>query len=102
MIAIPALKRTFSFKQPDRTSITLTTYGDEYLHFFITTDGIPVFETEKGVCYCDIINNELKITEINHPKELIKNYLLSTKRKHFFIFYKDYINKKKTKQTQKE
>ncbi len=97
MIAIPALKRTFSFKQPDRTSITLTTYGDEYLHFFITTDGIPVFETEKGVCYCDIINNELKITEIiaHEPSQRTNQELSLVNKKKTLLYFLQGLHQQK-------
>lgn len=62
--AIPALRNTFSFKQPDRTNIILTLCGDEYSHYYITSDEVPVFKTDKGICYGDIINNNLSISEV--------------------------------------
>lgn len=42
VLAVPAKKEFRTFRQADGSEITLSLSGDEFLHYYITTDGVPV------------------------------------------------------------
>lgn len=63
MLSIPALKKVSKIKQPDGTFLNVILCGDEYSHFFMTTDSIPVFETSFGFCYGRLENGTIAISE---------------------------------------
>ena len=48
--SIPAKKEWRIYQQPDGTSIELMLVGDEYFHFYVTRDDVPVVE-ESGCFY---------------------------------------------------
>lgn len=63
--AIPARPTQMNYIQPDGTLISLTLVGDEYSHFHLTDDGIPVFEIpEGGYVYAYIENGMLQLSGI--------------------------------------
>ena len=62
ILAIPAKRTLKSVRQSDNTTISILLVGDENVHFYITTDSIPVFETEKGYCYGYLKNDSLFIS----------------------------------------
>ncbi len=47
-VAIPAWPGKKTFVQPDGASITVTLVGDENLHYYCTTDGIPLVRLADG------------------------------------------------------
>ena len=51
MMAVPSKRITKTVVQCDNTTLSIMLVGDENIHYFITADKIPVFETEKGYCY---------------------------------------------------
>lgn len=63
MLSIPALKKFSKIMQPDGTFLNVILCGDEYSHFFMTTDSIPVFETSFGFCYGRLDNGTIAILE---------------------------------------
>lgn len=48
MSAIPARRTHKTITQPDGTQLTITLQGDEHLHYFTTTDGLPIVRTTDG------------------------------------------------------
>lgn len=48
MSAIPARRVHKTITQPDGTQLTITLQGDEHLHYFTTTDGLPIVRTTDG------------------------------------------------------
>ena len=65
--SIPALKKVSKIKQPDGNFLDVILCGDEYSHFFMTTDSIPVFETSLGFCYGNLVNGVVTISaELAH------------------------------------
>ena len=61
--SIPALKKISKIKQPDGTSLNVILCGDEYSHFFMTIDSVPVFETSFGFCYGSLVNGAVTLSE---------------------------------------
>ena len=61
--SIPALKKVSKIKQPDGNFLDVILCGDEYSHFFMTTDSVPVFETSLGFCYGSLENGAITISE---------------------------------------
>lgn len=66
--AVVAADKSFSYTQPDGSSIKLRLFGDEHNHYFLTPDSIPVFESEGVFYYGEISNGEIKISDV-----LVKN-----------------------------
>lgn len=66
LYGVPAKNITQSVKQPDGTELTLTLFGDEYVHWFQTPDGRPVLQaTDGSYRYADAgINGEILISDI--------------------------------------
>lgn len=63
--AIPAQPVKSVFTQPDGTTVDLTLVGDEYIHYHITKDRIPVFEAQDGSFRYGYIENDIfKISEV--------------------------------------
>ena len=62
ILAIPAKRTLKSVRQSDNTTISILLVGDENVHFYITTDSIPVFETNNDYCYGYIKNDSLFIS----------------------------------------
>ncbi|MCR5140857.1 MAG: M6 family metalloprotease domain-containing protein [Bacteroidaceae bacterium] len=46
--AVPALRTPVTVMQPDGRPITVVLTGDEWCHYYTTTDGKPVYQTEQG------------------------------------------------------
>ena len=63
VFSIPALKKVSKIKQSDGTFLNVLLCGDEYSHFFMTTDSVPVFETSLGFCYGSLENGAITISE---------------------------------------
>ena len=74
LFAIPSKRTSKSVIQSDETTITIQLVGDENVHFYITTDSIPVFETENGYCYGYMNNDSLFISNhiAHNPSERTK------------------------------
>ena len=74
LLAIPSKRTSKSVRQSDDTTISILLVGDENVHFYITTDSIPVFETEKGYCYGYLKNDSLFISNYiaHNPSERTK------------------------------
>lgn len=69
MMAVPSKRITKTVVQCDNTTLSIMLVGDENIHYFITADKIPVFETEKGYCYGYVDNDSLRISDfIAHEK----------------------------------
>ena len=92
MFSIPAHKKISKIKQSDGTFLNIILCGDEYSHFFMTTDSVPVFETLHGFCYGSLSNDTIAISDDlahNHSertdkekkyvenKNTIKNFLFN-------------------------
>lgn len=86
MFPIPALKKVLIIKQSDGTFLDVVLCGDEYSHFFMTLDSIPVFETSLGFCY-----GSLKYDSILISRELAHNRLERTDREKKYFDSKDAI-----------
>lgn len=70
VFAVPALYKAFTVKQADGKNLSVVLYGDEYFHYYLTIDSVPVFKTENGYCYGYILNDEVKISkELAHNKD---------------------------------
>lgn len=41
-IAVPAPRHTYQYTQPDGTEVSLTLVGDEFCHYYLTDDNLPV------------------------------------------------------------
>lgn len=55
-MATPAKQVWRSYKQSDGTTITVAMYGDEFFHFYITQDKIPLYLEDNGnFCYAKAI-----------------------------------------------
>lgn len=70
--AVPVKAEWQTFVQPDGTVITLLPVGDEYLHYFITSDSIPVIISadNKTACYAKVHEGKLISTGIAaHEKD---------------------------------
>lgn len=50
--------------QSDGSSVSISLVGDEWWHYYITTDSIPVFEKNGDFHYAYVINGELTISDI--------------------------------------
>ena len=50
-MAVPALRQWRTMTQPDGTNVKLMLVGDENLHYYVTSDRVPVVTTD-GVSYC--------------------------------------------------
>ncbi|MCC8117352.1 MAG: M6 family metalloprotease domain-containing protein [Bacteroidales bacterium] len=48
MRAVPARPVPFIIAQEDGTQVEVCLMGDEYFHFFLTKDGVPLIEDDKG------------------------------------------------------
>jgi M6 family metalloprotease-like protein len=90
MWAVPAKRITKSVTQSDGTVLRVTLVGDEYCHYFITEDSIPVREGEDGYFYyiegdsltlstveahSSSIRNEVERKFLEHNTELVKSNL---------------------------
>lgn len=104
-MAVPAQQLLRRFLQSDGSYISLIQCGDEYVHFYITIDSIPVFETQKGFCYALLNGDKLHASDViaHDPterrqtemrfvqnKSIIKN-ILSVKHKE--LLHKENIRK---------
>lgn len=49
VLAVPAPRHTYHYTQPDGTEISLTLVGDEFCHYYLTDDNLPVMA--KGDSY---------------------------------------------------
>ena len=63
--AIPAFPGARTFVQPDGTTITLQTCGDEWCHWTTTADGYTVMQDERGfMTYARVDGDRLVPTEV--------------------------------------
>ena len=62
LLSVPSMSVAFIKKQSDGTTIQLRLVGDEIVHYFVTTDNVPVFEKDSMYYYGYIDNNTLKIS----------------------------------------
>lgn len=62
MWAVPARRITIMVTQPDGTTLELTQHGDEYFHYLVTTDGIPVIREISAYYYAHIDEEGIKST----------------------------------------
>ncbi len=46
--AVPAKRGSFTFTQPDGTTFTASITGDEFTHYYLTDDNVPVLQGEDG------------------------------------------------------
>ena len=68
--AIPATPRIINLMQSDGTMLEVGLHGDEFVHYFTTLDGIPVFETAMGYCYGRYESGSVEVSDvIAHNKE---------------------------------
>ena len=86
MFSIPAYKKVSKIKQSDGTFLNVILCGDEYSHFFMTTDSVPVFETSDGFCYGSLNNDTITISE-----DLAHNYSERTNNEKKYIENKNTI-----------
>ena len=47
-MAVPAKPGFLSYTQSDGTQITVQLMGDEFFHYFVTRDGLPVDQADNG------------------------------------------------------
>ena len=57
MIAAPAYRKPFSVKQSDGTVLTVVLTGDEALHYYTTSDGVPLVKDVNGDFYYATFSN---------------------------------------------
>jgi len=71
VIAVPALKVYKKILQKDGSSLNVRLQGDEFFHYFVTDDGIPIIEdSDRGYCYARIEGEQLVSTGvIAHDKK---------------------------------
>ncbi len=86
MFPIPALKKVSIKKQSDGTFLDVVLCGDEYSHFFMTLDSIPVFDTSLGFCYGSLNNDSILIS-----RDLAHNRSVRTDREKKYFDSKDAI-----------
>ncbi|MGI6223824.1 MAG: M6 family metalloprotease domain-containing protein [Prevotella sp.] len=55
--AIPAWRGALQFKQADGTTLTYYQRGDEHMHAFFTTDGLPLAQRDGSLCYATILSD---------------------------------------------
>ena len=48
---VPARRTPLVVTQPDGTQLTITLMGDEFVHYYVTNDGLPVGIGEDGFYY---------------------------------------------------
>lgn len=62
---VPAKRGWQTYRQKDGTTIQLQLTGDEYLHYFVTSDGLPVMPDDSGnYFYAHVSKGELTPTGI--------------------------------------
>ena len=57
-LAIPADPRPRVLTQPDGTSITVRLIGDEYHHYFLSQDSVPLVRVNDFFYYAQATNGE--------------------------------------------
>ena len=62
--AIPAYNEWQVFRQKDETTLRLLLVGDEWLHYYITDDHVPVVEKEGAFFYARVCDNKVFPTQI--------------------------------------
>lgn len=83
--AIPAFPWAQLFTQPDGTTVTLQTHGDEWCHWTTTADGYTVVQDERGfMTYARVVDDQLLPTElVAHDRHTAaEEALLATTPKH--------------------
>lgn len=75
VVGTPAVKLPLLFKQSDASEIELYLFGDEFVHYYVTVDGIPVFNKDGDFFYGFLQENELIISNVNAhaPERRTKN-----------------------------
>ena len=63
-LAIPSKRKPFVVEQSDGTRLTLTLIGDESFHYYATTDGMPVVESDDSYYYATVTDNTLTATDL--------------------------------------
>lgn len=62
--AVPAMRRWFTFVQPDGKQVRLLLVGDENLHYYLTSDSVPVVDDGEAWCYARLHGNRLLSTGV--------------------------------------
>lgn len=63
--AVPAKLKWQTVNQSDGSTITIALTGDERMHYFITTDGMPVGRNAKGdYCHAKVHGNKIALSDI--------------------------------------
>lgn len=93
--ALPAYKMVFQNSQLDGSSLDLLLAGDEHLHFYATTDGIPVVLSPNGSFYYAVKGDD----DLIFSELLAHNYGERDEEEHRFIkeqieSIKDYLSTK--------
>lgn len=55
---------SWRFGQCDGSYVSLSLFGDELMHYYLTEDSIPAFEKEGNFYYGEFIEGELKISDV--------------------------------------
>lgn len=71
LYAIPAKRLSVRIMQPDSTIITAWLHGDEFVHFYVTTDNIPLIR-DNNIFYYALISDDIISSSgiLAHEKEL--------------------------------
>lgn len=68
--SVPALNKKVIVTQIDGSTLSLFLRGDEYAHYYSTTDSIPIFKKNDSFYYGFIEDNQLKVSDVlAHEKE---------------------------------
>jgi M6 family metalloprotease-like protein len=70
-LAIPANKRPMNVRQPDGTTVTLQLVGDEWNHYYSTTDGYTLVKDSRGYYTYARLNAALQLvpsTQVAHDE----------------------------------
>lgn len=72
--AVPAKQGFNTYIQPDGTTVQLQQCGDEFSHYYLTTDGVPVLQNEAGYfCYASDENGSIAISGYKAEDPAMRN-----------------------------
>ena len=105
LLAVPADNTSYSFVQPNGSTLNISLIGDEFYNFTTTTDGYTVIKNEHGYfVYANIIDNQLIQTDViandvaNRSNEELK--FLAKTEKFISLQHSDDVVNNRTKTTQ--
>lgn len=71
LFAVPAKRVASHVVQADGTVITVWLYGDEFVHFYVTSDNVPVIRDDSSFYYADVYADRLYSSGIlAHEKDM--------------------------------